>query len=76
MSNTNTGGPAYPAPVTKPLENYYPGLTMRDYFAAKAMQGWLATYPNDMAVQDVSPTNIADFAYEMADAMLRAREAA
>jgi hypothetical protein len=50
-------------------------MTLRDYFAAKAMQGWLATYPNDMAVQDVSPTNIADFAYRMADAMLKAREA-
>jgi hypothetical protein len=75
MSDTNTGGPVYPAPVTKPLENYYPGISIRDYFAAKAMQGWLATYPNDMAVQDVSPTNIADFAYEMADAMLKAREA-
>jgi hypothetical protein len=75
MNKTNTGGPAYPAPTTKPLENYYPGMTLRDYFAAKAMQGWLATYPNDMAVQDVSPTNIADFAYEMADAMLKAREA-
>ncbi len=51
------------------------GMTLRDYFAAKAMQGWIATYPNDMAVQDVSPTNIADFAYRMADAMIRAREA-
>jgi hypothetical protein len=75
MNKINTGGPVYPAPVTKPLENYYPGMTLRDYFAAKAMQGWIATYPNDMAVQDISPTGIADFAYEMADAMLIAREA-
>jgi hypothetical protein len=38
MSNTNTGGPAYPAPTTKPLENYYPGISIRDYFAAKASE--------------------------------------
>jgi hypothetical protein len=72
MNNTNTGGPAFPSQREHTTKE---GMTLRDYFAAKAMQGWLATYPNDMAVQDVSPTNIADFAYRMADAMLKAREA-
>jgi hypothetical protein len=33
MNNTNTGGPAFPAPTTKPLENYYPGMTLRQYAA-------------------------------------------
>ena len=36
MSNTNTGGPAFP------YENHYghklEGMTLRDYFAANAMQ--------------------------------------
>jgi hypothetical protein len=50
-------------------------MTLRDYFAAKAMQGWITTYPNEAAVQDVNSTGIANFAYEMADAMLKAREA-
>jgi len=83
MSDINTGGPAFPlaGAVFKGTNGQGMGIeaslgmTLRDYFAAKAMQGWLATYPNDMAVQDVSPTNIADFAYRMADAMLKAREA-
>jgi hypothetical protein len=79
MSNTNnTSGPAFPTESAQQTGTHtwrYEGTTLRDYFAAEAMQGWLATYPNDMAVQDVSPTKIADFAYEMADAMLEAREA-
>jgi hypothetical protein len=72
MSDINTGGPAYPAPTTKPLENYYPGISIRDYFAAKAMQGLLA---------GITPTTVwshdeaAETAYNVADAMLKAREA-
>jgi hypothetical protein len=72
MNNTNTGGPAYPAPTTKPLENYYPGMTLRDYFAAKAMQGF-ASDP-DWRV-DMGPEETARAAYTQADAMLKAREA-
>ena len=43
------------------------GMTLRDYFAAKAMQGLM-----DAAMP---MPEIADAAYEMADAMLKAREA-
>jgi hypothetical protein len=73
MNNTNTGGPAYPAPVTKPLENYYPGMTLRDYFAAKAMQGLTTTL--DQTDEEPLWTVIATDSYKLADAMLRAREA-
>jgi hypothetical protein len=45
------------------------GMTLRDYFAAKAMQGLLADPSNDMYIED-----IAKLAYEYADAMLKARE--
>jgi hypothetical protein len=67
MSNTNTGGPAYPAPTTKPLENYYPGMTLRDYFAAKAMHA--------LVNRILSNSELGRTAYEIADAMLKAREA-
>jgi hypothetical protein len=71
MSNTNTGGRAFPAPTTKPLENYYPGMTLRDYFAAKAMQALMtAGYWNWK-----EPKEDSDRCYAMADAMLKAREA-
>ncbi len=44
------------------------GMTLRDYFAAKAMQGWAADSGVTTAIG-------AKWAYEMADAMLAAREA-
>ena len=47
-----------------------PSVTLRDYFAAKAMQGMLSTDRFGAASEET----IADWAYEQADAMLRARE--
>lgn len=52
-------------------------LTLRDYFAAAALQGWLATYPTDCAHPADSrggPAKLASQAYALADAMLQARE--
>lgn len=46
------------------------GMTLRDYFAAKAMQGWLVE-----TSEGVSVTAVARFAYEVADSMMKAREA-
>lgn len=46
------------------------GLTLRDYFAAKAMQSYLA-HPE---CEDDYENSIADAAYYMADAMMEARE--
>ena len=65
----------FPAPVTKPLENYYPGISIRDYFAAKAMQGMMtsARYTGIIGVNNYEHS-IANQAYQMADAMLKARE--
>ena len=60
------------------LLNEY-GMTLRDYFAAKAMQGFLS---NDNLLKDAcewhkdgSETSIAVLAYDQADAMMKAREA-
>ena len=66
MSNTNTGGPAFPQQDDASGSE---GMTLRDYFAAKAMQGLLAgTTTSDGLV-------IVKDAYAIADAMLKAREA-
>ena len=62
MSKENNGGPAYPT-------QGYEGLTVRDYFAAKAMQGEMS---GPGPLQGVE--NIAARAYAIADAMLKARE--
>ncbi|QTO46364.1 hypothetical protein [Burkholderia latens] len=45
------------------------GMTLRDYFAAKAMA---AIAPN--FIDEWSEKSIAETAYSLADAMLRARE--
>jgi hypothetical protein len=48
------------------------GMTLRDYFAAKAMQGMLSgLLANGM---DLTWSQIAVDAYRQADAMLKARE--
>ncbi|MBT1907252.1 hypothetical protein KKZ80_14450 [Enterobacter kobei] len=54
------------------------GMTLRDYFAAKAMQGWLASFPADGWHASVSGVcdKVAKQSYELADAMLKARNAA
>ncbi len=55
------------------------GMSMRDYFAAKAMQGDWAAQTEDTGYYspqsaDVILDNAAELYYRMADAMLRARE--
>ena len=50
------------------------GMTLRDYFAAKAMQAVITGYATQNKVDSYSDY-WAGFAYEMADAMLKAREA-
>jgi hypothetical protein len=77
MINTNTGGPAFPFVCDADFD-YGTGMTLRDYFAAKAMQGLIArestgafnfeACPND-------PWRVALWAYDVADQMLKAREA-
>ena len=47
------------------------GMTLRDYFAAKVMQGICASDP----VSTMTNERIATESYDLADAMLKAREA-
>lgn len=49
------------------------GMSLRDYFAAKAMQGLFASDTNDWN-QEGEWEERAKTAYAMADAMLKARE--
>jgi hypothetical protein len=67
MSNTNTGGPAFPTPTIS--IGQHQGMTLRDYFAVKAMQGFISRGGIYNAEFD------ADRAYAFADAMLKARDA-
>jgi len=63
--------PAFAALNEVGLEKAY-GMTLRDYFAAKAMQGMLAGV---LAFgHDILFSQIAEDAYKQADAMLKAKE--
>ena len=77
----NTGGPAFPGlHPSKECHFQDSGMSLRDYFAAKAMQGIYAcpdhvTEPDGSDGPDpLTDSDIARLAYAMADAMLRARE--
>ena len=82
----NDGGPAFPVEVSAGADGFLvgrqtgnqsgfaTGLSIRDYFAAKAMQGWMATFV-DSEPSDKTPHGVAEFAYQIADAMLKARSA-
>ena len=71
MRLNNDGGPAFPISLHGFGDNGAQGISMRDYFAAKAMQGFAAD--PDAAWKDGS-NGMARCAYDWADAMLKARE--
>jgi hypothetical protein len=68
---TNTGGPAFA--VAEFANIKWEGMTLRDYFAAKAMQAILSDDPDYH--QKYQFIDLAYFSYQCADAMLKAREA-
>ena len=79
MSTKDDGGPAFPA-YTSMGEVSWEGMTLRDYFAAKALVGCVSmsrTYSEELDKQKSSaPLDqfIASMAYRLADAMLKARQ--
>ena len=76
MTTKTDGGPAFPRPAgdyngTKHGNGAQVGISMRDYFAAKAMQGLISS--NDAGAGD-RIEEIPEYAYQIADAMIAARE--
>lgn len=69
MSNTNTGGPAFPSHGSMG-EVTHEGMTLRDYFAAKAMQAEMA-----QGIHESDFDWMVARCYKAADAMLAARSA-
>jgi hypothetical protein len=79
MSNTNTGGPAFPAGERfEGVDGWHtePGMTLRDYFAAKAIVQCIEVRSTHTRAGEeaYSLARAAEEAYAVADAMLRARE--
>lgn len=69
-----TGGSAFPLPQGSETTTGCDGMTLRDYFAAKAMQGILSNHSMIGDLSELSAKWVTEGAYRMADAMLRARE--
>jgi hypothetical protein len=72
-----TGGPAFPDGSTNEWGNATKGgMTLRDYFAAKAMQSLMSMTEIQVAIgkKDIKIEVVANASYEWADAMLEARE--
>ena len=69
--------PAFPNEGFNGWGEPFQGMTLRDYFAAKAMQAML-TKDTLMLLgnRGVTMLEVADRAYEMADAMMEARNVA
>ena len=70
----NDGGPAFPMgyhPEGNSADHF--GMTIRDYFAAAALQGLIASR-GSMSTRFLAEDD-ASYVYEIADAMIRAREA-
>ena len=67
----DTGGPAFPTGTA------FQGMTLRDYFAAQALTGvqvWDAVLNGkNAAFADGGANKLAEVAYAVADAMLKAR---
>lgn len=94
MSAFKDGGPAFPATthndgdrnaidecgsaLPPDWRQTYPGMTLRDYFAAKAMQADLSNWPIDAGDWLKHRADLVHRYYLMADAMLaeRAKEQA
>ena len=76
MTSKDNGGPAFPSHGSMG-EVVCDGMTLRDYFAAKAMQGMLA-YPGcdsrGSHHNNNTPQGVAIMAYAYADAMIAERD--
>jgi hypothetical protein len=77
MSDRKDGGPAFPASTWDnefdKVVDQTNGMTLRDYFAAKAMPQFISLFGLDSRNSDLAE-EIARISYRMADALLSERE--
>ena len=75
MSKRKTLTPAFPSNTWQDDEGTVfhgsDGMTLRDWFASQAMNGWLASMVD---VESPMIGRLASFSYQVADAMLAARK--
>lgn len=75
MTDITKDGGDYPAyPITAGSQVYAKGLTKREFFAGQALAGILTGDYVTTNNEEVSPKDVADAAFEIADAMIAASE--
>jgi hypothetical protein len=81
ITKINDGGPAFPCPDDYNQDGdpvYGPknlhGMTLRDWFAGQALDGYLASWSDESDGNFFEPNHVAKSMYAFADAMLEARE--
>lgn len=70
MTHKPDGGTAFPFFDDRVMNSPEYGMTLRDYFAAAALQGIVSAVPH---LAQVAPGDVAEEAYMFADAMLQER---
>lgn len=78
--SVNDGGPAFPSEEIESLDTgsrriLLKGMSLRDYFAAAALQGLLASSVNEDGIGS-RVANLHEYSYALADEMLAERERA
>jgi len=74
---TDDGGPAFPSDSEGQISDsrwHFLGMTLRDYFAAKAMQALASKFEDAPDERIICAHYLARRSYEIADTMLEARE--
>ena len=79
MSTKNTGGAAFPIPKDRDISySHKNGMTLRDYFAAKALEGLISKMAFELHADHEKAKEVHKYlarsAYSYADAMLAERE--
>lgn len=72
MTERDEGGPAFPTSADNGHSENQDGMSLRDYFAAKAMHAIMCTPKPTFG--HISSESLAEMAYQQADAMLKARQ--
>jgi hypothetical protein len=69
--------PAFPSTFHNGWGEPEKGMTLRDYFASRVMQAQLSIYENAVALarEQIKLQDFCIASYEVADAMMKAREA-
>lgn len=79
MNTPDDGGPEFPVTDEQSISGISAthGMTLRDYFAAAAMQGWMASFDQHSrhpADCDGGTEKVSIISYAMADAMIAERD--